>query len=73
MFVDFKHLNLCIDNSPIERIGQDCKESSFKFVGVKIDEFLNWKDHILTVKSKLASATFALSRVRNFFCLKTLN
>ena len=65
MFADFKNLCLSIDNCPIERIGSGCNETSFKFVGVKIDEFLHWKDHILSVKSKLSSATFALSKIKN--------
>ena len=65
MFVDFKNLHLSIDACTIERIGQDCRESSFKFVGIKLDEFLSWKDHILSLKSKLSSATFALSQVKN--------
>ena len=65
MDVEFGNLSLCIDSCSIERIGYGCKETSFKFVGVKIDEFLNWKDHINSVKSKLMSSTFALSKVRN--------
>ena len=64
MKVDFNDFELRIDNCSIERIGQDCTESSFKFVGVKIDEFLQWKDHITSVKSKLLSANFALSKTK---------
>ena len=65
MHVDFNLLCLSIDNCPIERIGSECSENSFKFVGVKIDEFLQWKDHILSIKSKLSSATFALGKIKN--------
>ena len=64
MKVNFDNLKLYIDNCPIERIGAGCNDNSFKFVGVKIDEFLQWKDHITSVKSKLSSANFALSRVK---------
>ena len=46
-------------------IGIGCKETSFKFVGIRLDEFLQFKEHINSVKSKLASATFALSKVKN--------
>ena len=63
--VNFNNVDLLIDNTSIDRIGKNCNESSFKFVGVKIDEFLSWKDHITSIKSKLASASFALSKVRN--------
>ena len=65
MNVDFSHLDLLIENVPIERIGNNCAESSFKFVGVKIDEFLNWKHHLTSLRSKLTSANFVLSKVRN--------
>ena len=65
MNVDFSHLDLLIENVPIERIGNNCAESSFKFVGVKIDEFLNWKHPLTSLRSKLTSANFVLSKVRN--------
>lgn len=71
MYADFPNLSLSIDNCPIERIGIGCNESSFKFVGVKIDEFLSWKDHITCLKSKLSSVTFALSKVKNLLPEKT--
>ena len=65
MKVDFSKFILNIDNCPVDRIGSGCKETSFKFVGIKIDEFLQFKDHIMSVKKKLTSATFALSKVKN--------
>ena len=65
MKVDFSDLTLEIDNCPIDRIGEGCKENSFKFVGIKIDEYLQFKEHIRSVKSKLLSSTFALSKVKN--------
>ena len=71
MNVEFKKYSLSIDNHKIDRIGKGCEENSFKFVGVKIDEFLQWKDHLNSVKSKLASATFALSKVKRLLPEKT--
>ena len=65
MKVDFSNLCLNIDNCPVDRIGEGCKESSFKFVGIKIDEFLQFKEHMKSVRSKITSATFALSKVKN--------
>ena len=65
MNIDFDALKLYIDNCSVERIGGGCAETSFKFVGVKIDEFLQWKNHIQSVKSKLTSANFALSKIKN--------
>ena len=71
MNVEFKKYSLSIDNHKIDRIGKGCEENSFKFVGVKIDEFLQWKDHLNSVKYKLASATFALSKVKRLLPKKT--
>ena len=65
MHIDHKNLHLSIEDSSIERIGSGCNENSFKFVGVKIDEFLKWSDHLNSVKGKLASATFALAKIKN--------
>ena len=71
MNVDFEKHFLYIENDLIERIGGGCEENSFKFVGVKIDEYLQWKDHLNSIKAKLASATFALSKVKRLLPEKT--
>ena len=43
-----------------------CKNESFKFVGVHLDENLNWNHHLKAVKNKASSAVSALSSVKNF-------
>ena len=58
--VSITSLKLQIDNKDIERVGTGCKNESFKFVGVLLDENLNWKHHL-----KASSAVFALSSVKN--------
>ena len=63
--VDFTNLKLKIQNEDIDRIGEDCKEKLFKFVGVHLDEHLTWKHHLKHVRGKAASANYALSRLRN--------
>ena len=63
--VNFNNLNIKIENNIIERVGSGCKDTSFKFVGVHLDEFLNWEQHTKYVRGKAASAVYALSRVRN--------
>ena len=62
MKVDFKYLGLFIGSEKIERIGSDCEEKYFKFVGHRIDEFLTWDHQINHVQNKLASANFSISR-----------
>ena len=43
-----------IGNEILERIGTDCTNKYFKFVGLKIDEFLNWDYQIEHVSNKIA-------------------
>ena len=53
----------------IERIGEDCKTKSFKFVGTLIDDQLKWIHHISSLKNKLNSANFTLAQVKNILPL----
>ena len=64
--IDFSQLQLKIDDEIIERIGKGCRDESFKFVGLNIDEYLTWEHHIKIVINKANSATFALSKLKNF-------
>ena len=48
----------------IERIGFGCRDEYFKFVGMKIDEFLTWEYHIKHIENKVSSANFALNRTK---------
>ena len=64
-----RHLHigeLSIGGEIIERIGEDCKEKSFKFLGHHLDETLSWSHHSSHIYKKLVSANFALSRSKNF-------
>ena len=54
----------------VERIGTGCKDSSFKFVGHHLDEYLSWDMHIKHVTAKLASSNYAIARTRNFLPIK---
>ena len=72
-FILFKkqscHLHLgelYIGGEAIDRIGENCNEKSFKFLGHHLDENLTWNHHINHVHKKLISANFALSRSKNF-------
>ena len=51
------------------RIGGNCTEKFYKFVGIKLDEFLNWDHHIKHVTQKLASGSFLLNKSKNFLPL----
>ena len=49
----------------MERIGEGCRETSFKFVGHYLDEKLKWDYHIQHVRSKLAKSNYAITRSKN--------
>ena len=69
MHVDFSNLHLILDGKSIDRIGTGCSDTSFKFVGHHLDEFLSWENHIKHAISKLSSANFAIGRSKNFLPL----
>ena len=56
---------LSIGNEDIERIGFGCRDEHFKFVGMKMDEYLTWDFHIKHIENKVSSANFALNRTKN--------
>ena len=61
--------NLHLNDKKIERIGEDCKEKYFKFLGMRIDEFMTWKYHIDHVCSKVSVGNSILNRTKNFLPL----
>ena len=69
MKVDFSQINLKIGNEYVERIGSDCSTKSFKFVGLHLDEYLEWDQHINKVHGKLASSNYAISAAKNILPL----
>ena len=69
MAVDFSQVDLKIGDEVIERIGSNCPEKYFKFVGHRLDEFLTWQYHINHVHGKLSSGNYAISQAKNFLPL----
>ena len=69
--IDFTNLILRIGNQPIERIGRGCPATFFKFVGIMLDEFLDWDNHISHVSAKLSSGSFSLNSSKHFIPIKT--
>ena len=63
---------LYIDGIPIDRIGNHQKKSKdkyFKFLGVKLDEHLDWSQQLDHVCSKLSYANFVLNKTKRFMPL----
>ena len=61
--------DLYLAGAKIDRIGKGCKEKSFKFLGVQIDENFSWEMHILSIRKKINSSIFGLSNSRHFLPL----
>jgi hypothetical protein len=60
--------NICklrIGNEELVRIGNNCQNKYYKFVGIRFDEFLNWEHQTIHVANKIASATFAINQTKN--------
>ena len=73
--VDTDNCRLLINGMEVLRASPDTSEKSVKFLGVQLDEHLSWKPHINKVNSKIACATFAISKVKHILpeiTLKTL-
>ena len=66
------NFELFIDGTKLERVGKEFETKSFKFVGVHLDETLNWDYHINHVNSKLSSAIYAINQVKNILSSDTL-
>ena len=58
-------LKITIGNEVLERIGNDCENRYFKFVGIKLDEFFNWDFQIEHMSNKKASSVLALNQIKN--------
>ena len=61
---------LTIDGCNIEQIGSNLPTKTFKFLGLNIDDNLNWKEHVNYVKRKLYSGCFGLSSCKHFLPFK---
>lgn len=61
-----KHGNVLIDNIQLNHV------TKTKFLGVILDESLSWKDHIATVKKKVAKSVGILHRLKKILPLSIL-
>ena len=59
--------NLTFGGQLIERIGEKCKNTAFKFLGHWVDEQFNWNFHTNKLVNKLNSTNYVMSKVKNKF------
>lgn len=60
------NFTLSLDSEIIEQV------TEFKYLGIMIDNYLNWKSHITLLSQKLKSCIYLLRMVRNEFSVKYL-
>ena len=63
---DDTQVKLYLMGQEIERIGKDCKETAFKFLGLWIDEALDWQEHISKTVKKTRQLTYTMVRLKKF-------
>ena len=57
--------NVILRNEAIQRV------TKAKFLGVLVDQYLNWKDHISMVSHKISKSCGIISRIRNTLDIKS--
>ena len=55
---------LVLNGHQIERVGEDCKSKSIKFLGLWLDENLNWGHHCSHVARKIQSTIAVIARLK---------
>ena len=59
-----EHYHIYINNTRLSRVGNNCSESSTKFIGRYIDECLTWRYHVAHVNSKISRAIFDINQLK---------
>lgn len=65
MFGNNDNLNINIGNTKIERVQE------YKYLGMILDENLNYKSHISAIKKKITPMIYLIARSRKFISLQT--
>ena len=63
-------LDIRLEDTKIKQISKSSDETSFKFLGIMVDESLSWKEHINYLHQKLRKSFFSLCRIKNLFPTK---
>ena len=61
---NINELTIKINNTHLQRVGNKYEEKSTTFLGVLIDENLNWKMHINHINNKISRAMFSIKQVK---------
>lgn len=55
---------IILNDSPVDRIGQNETVKSFKFLGIHIDEHLSWKYHVEKLCSKISKSNYIINKIK---------
>ena len=62
-----------LNGEEVDQINNINNETSFKFLGLHVDESLTWKYHVKKVCARIARSNYILNKVKNFLPYSTLN
>ena len=65
-------LNLTLMGQPIKRVGLTKPETSFKFLGLWIEQDLSWKDHCNKIRAKIWKLTYTINKLKKMVHTKHL-
>ena len=65
-----RKMNLFLNGTKLTQIGSNCETKTTKFLGLYIDDKLNWEHHIEKVQAKIRSIIHLLSSVKKSFPTK---
>jgi hypothetical protein len=66
-----KLININMGNHPIQRVGYGLQEEAVKFLGLYLDENLDWKIHCKKVQDKIGKGNYLLWRHKNVLTKNT--
>ena len=58
-------LNIHLMGQRVQRVGKDQPETAFKFLGLWIDENLDWQEHIKKTTTKVRQLSYSMMRLKN--------
>ena len=59
------NIDLKINGLSIKQAGQNHEETTIKFLGVYLEENLNWRNHINHIRNKVSRALFTINKIKN--------
>ena len=70
---NISHNRIYLNGEEVDQSSNTNNETSFKFLGLHVDESLTWKYHVKKVCARIARSNYILSKVKNFLSNSTLN